>query len=552
MQGNSAPYADTLLINGRIWPGGALRHTEQALAAWRGRVLAVGRTTDLMALAGPDTRVIDLRGRVAIPGFIDAHAHPIPLGLNAVRLDVSPQAVRSIRDIQDKIREAAAARPPGRWILASGYDDARLAEGRHPTRAELDEAAPLHPVFITRRDLHMGVANTRALEAAGITPNEPDPPGGMIQRVDGQLTGLLAENAMQRLLAHVPPPTLEELVEAIACCARELNRWGITSVTDAGVGMTCGADDLRAYSTARQRGLLTARFTLCLLGDASIGGRPTAPAVLESGLRSGFGDEYLRIGPVKFFADGSASGRTAAFSQPYLDGQSYGILAYSLDELIQRVRPYHREGWQVAIHAIGDAAVEQVLQAYEALQRECPRPGARHRIEHCGYIQPGHVERLVQAGVVPVPQPVFIYTYGDGYLRHLDEARVHGAYPMRRFWEAGLMPSASSDAPIAPANPFVGLYAMLTRTSNGGRVFGQDQRLDIYQALTAYTLHSAYTTFDETCKGLLAPGFLADVAVLSRDIFAASPDELLETGVDLTLCGGRIVYDRLGETGAVV
>ncbi|HEY8417293.1 MAG TPA: amidohydrolase [Limnochordales bacterium] len=550
MSGNNGVHADTLLINGRIWPGGAARHTEEALAVWQGRVLAIGRTAELEPLAGPDTQVIDLRGRVAIPGFNDAHAHPLPLGLNASRVDVGPQAVRSIRDIQAKIRQAAAARPPGTWILASGYDDARLAEGRHPTRAELDEAAPLHPVFVTRRDLHMGVANTRALEAAGITPDEPDPPGGMIQRVDGQLTGLLAENAMQRLLAHVPPPTLDELVEAIAWCVRELNRWGITSITDAGVGMTCGADDLKAYFTARQRGLLTVRFTLCLLGDESIGGRPTAPAVLEAGLGSGFGDEYLRVGPVKFFADGSASGRTAAFSQPYLDGKSYGILTYSLEDLIERVRPYHRRGWQVAIHAIGDAAAEQVLQAYEAVQREFPRPGARHRIEHCGYLQPGHVERLVQAGAVPVPQPVFMHVFGDGYLRHLDEARVHGAYPMRRFLEAGLMPSASSDAPIAPVNPFLGLYAMLTRTSSGGRVFAQDQCLDIYQALTAYTLHSAYTTFDETRKGLLAPGFLADVAVLSRDIFAASPDQLPETGVDLTLCGGRIVYDRLGETAA--
>jgi len=537
-----------LLINGRIWPGGRARTMVEALAIWRGRVLALGPTAELRSLAGPDTRVIDLGGRTAIPGFNDAHTHPIQLGIQGTRIDVSPGAVRSIEEIKGKIRAAAAARPPGTWILAAGYDDARLAEGRHPTRDDLDEAAPAHPVFVTRTDLHMGVANSRALQAAGIREDEPDPPGGMLERAGGRLTGLLVDNAMQRLLQHVPPPSVDDLAAAIGWSAREFSRHGITSVTDAGVGMTHGTDDLIAYQAARERGLLVVRFTLALLGDESFSGAPTAPAVLQAGLATGFGDDTLRLGPVKFFADGSASGRSAAFSQPYLDGTSCGILTYRLDELIHRLRPYHRRGWQVAIHAIGDAAIEQVLAAYEALQREHPRPGARHRIEHCGFVQPGQLERMARLGVLPAPQPVFIRIFGDGYLRHLDEARVQAAYPMRRFLESGLVPSASSDTPVTPLNPFLGLHAMLTRESAGGRRLGADQRVDIFQALTAYTYGSAYATFDETRKGTLGPGALADVAVLSQDIFSADPDQLLQTQVDLTLCGGRIVHDRLGET----
>ena len=521
---------------------------EEALAIVGGKVLAIGRTADLMPLAGPRTRVIDLQGRTAIPGFNDAHAHPITLGLHGTRVDVSPRAVRSIRDIQEKIRAAAAARPPGTWILAAGYDDAHLAEGRHPTRDDLDEAAPNHPVFVTRTDLHMGVANSRALEAAGIREDEPDPPGGSFQREGGRLTGLIVDNAMQRVFAHVPPPTVDHLVEAIAWAAREFNRWGVTSATDAGVGLISGADDLLAYQVARERGRLTVRFTLCLLADEALGGKPTAPAALEAGFATGFGDEHLRLGPVKFFADGSASGRSAAFSRPYLDGTSYGILTHAFEEFTEQVRRYHRRGWQVAIHAIGDAAIEQVLDVYETVLREYPRENARHRIEHCGYVQPAQLERLVRLGVLPVPQPVFMHIFGDGYLRHLDEERVRQAYPMRTFLERGLKPSASSDAPVCPVNPFLGIYAMLTRKTPSGRVHGADQCVDIYQALVAYTSGSAYTTFDETRKGLLAPGFLADVAVLSKDVFNASPDELPATEVDLTLCGGQIVHDRLGET----
>jgi len=547
--GNPSVKADLILVNGRVWPGGPARRTAEAVALWGGKVLAVGATEDLLALRGPATRVIDLRGRTAIPGFNDAHAHPISLGIQGTRIDVSPNAVGSIREMQEKIRQAAAARPPGTWILAAGYNDFHLAEGRHPTRDDLDQAAPAHPVFVTRTDLHMGVANSRALQAAGIREDEPDPPGGLFGREDGRLTGLLVDNAMQRLLQHVPPPTVDDLVEAIAWAVREFQRWGITSATDAGVGMVAGTDDLLAYQRARERGLLTVRFTLCLLGDDSFSGEPTAPDVLQAGLATGFGDDTLRLGPVKFFADGSASGRSAAFLRPYLDGTSYGILTYSLAELTRQVRLYHQRGWQVAVHAIGDAAIEQVLDAYEAVQQEHPRDNARHRIEHCGYVQPGQIQRMVRLGVVPVPQPVFMRIFADGYLRHLDETRVAAAYPMRSLLEAGLGPSASSDAPVTPVNPFLGLHAMLTRQSAGGRVLGPDQRLDIYQALTAYTAASAYTTFDETRKGLLAPGFLADVAVLSRDIFASGPDEILETEVDLTLCGGQIVYDRLGEHG---
>lgn len=516
---------------------------------WRGKVLALGDADAVMQLAGPSTPIVDLEGRAAIPGMNDAHAHPLLLGLQQSRLDVSPAAVSSIRDIQERIREAARRVPPERWILGGGYDERHLAEGRAPTREELDEAAPHHPVFLLRRDIHMGVANSEALRRAGIGADTPSPPGGLIERRDGRLTGLLVDNAMKLLNERIPPPTVEEMAAALAWVAREYNRYGVTSVTDAAVGLTVGSEELEAYRLAADRGELTVRATLALLADGTTTGRPTAPAIIEAGLRPGFGDGRLRLGPVKFFADGSASGRSAAFSEAYAGPHYKGLLYHTLDALKEHVWHYHRLGCQVAIHAIGDVAIEQVLDAYEYALGKLPRPDARHRIEHCGFVSSRQLRRMARLGIVPVPQPVFMYTFSETYLTYLDAEGVAGAYPMRSYLAHGLVPSASSDAPVTPVNPLLSVYAMLTRANGAGRVLKKDEALDVYEALTACTYGGAYATFEETFKGVLTPGAAADVAVLSRDVFRCSPDEMLEVAVDMTILDGHVVYDRSGVLG---
>lgn len=542
--------ADTVLLNGRIFCGLAEGFVE-ALAIGDGKVLAMGSADEIAALQGPGTKVVDLAGRVAIPGLNDAHMHLIPLGLGMSEVNLRPEeGVRSIDEILSRIAVAAKAKKPGEWVFGRGYDHNELAEGRHPTAAELDRVAPDNPVYIKRTCGHVGVINGKAMQEAGIGHNTPSPDGGLIERRDNKLTGLLAESALRIVVEAMPRPSHAQLKAAIDKAGHYMLAQGFTSVMDAGVGMTAGMDEITAYEEAAREGALPLRTWVCIYGNADgIGDEAHA-----AGYRFGREVGLLRYGAMKVFGDGSAGGLTAAVSEPYIvgDPDNHGIFIYSDEKMHGYLAHYHKLGYQLAIHAIGDAAIEQVLSGIEkADSAEQPIRGRRHRIEHCGFLTDGQLARMASAGIDPVPQPVFIYEFGDLYVTNLGQERADASYPMRKWLDGGLAAAASSDAPVCATDPFKNLFTMVTRKTKRGTVIGGAETLSMEEAVHAYTALGAYTQFAEDRLGRLVPGQLADIAVLSQDIFSI-PVEAVENEVrcDLTLLGGEVVFDRLGQFAA--
>ncbi len=518
-----------------------------ALAVGSGRVLAGGSDADIEPLVGPSTRVVELRGRSAMPGFNDAHQHLLSIGRAMMQVNLRPDAVATLDELLAAVEAGVAQTPAGGWVIGGGYDHYRLDVKRHPLRQELDRVSPDNPVFIKRTCGHMGVANSRALALAGVDESTPDPPGGHIDKSGGRLTGLLQERAQELTLSIVPPVSRDALVQALERAGHHMLSRGVTSVMDAAVGGVQGFDDYLAYQQARQQRRLPVRVYMAIYGGPS----GIMERCIGEGVCTGAGDERLKVGPAKIFTDGSAGGRTAAMREPYLgSARDRGIFLYSDDELDELVTRYHGAGYQIATHAIGDAAIDQALAAYERLLARHPGADRRHRIEHCGYIVPEHIDIMVRHGIFPAPQPVFVYDFGDLYLEVLGEERTGGCYPMRTWMEHGLYPAASSDAPVCGTNVMTNLYSMLTRKTAGGVTLGEDQRLTLPEALSASTYNGAYLSFSESVKGTLLPGQLADITVTSENLFGADAETILESKIDVTILEGDIVYDRLEEHGA--
>ncbi len=536
----SLPHADLVLQNGPVYLG-LKEGYASAVALWAGKVLATGTPADMAPLIGPGTKVIDLAGRMATPGLYEAHLHLLPLGLTMKELDIRPRFVRTLDGLLEMVAQAAAKAKPGEWILARGYDHFELDVKRHPHRTELDRAAPDNPVYIVRACGHLSVANSQALKLAGVDEKTPVPAGGAIEQVNGVLTGLMAENGRDAVKKVIPDPTDEELVAAIERAGRYCNSFGITSVMDAAVGMRSRYREVAAYRTAQRTGRLPVRTNMCLLG----GHNGIVEQCFADGLVTGAGDDWLSVGPVKIFTDGSAGGRTAAMSLPYLgEPETKGIFCLTDDEMDALTRDYHAKGYQLAVHAIGDAAIEQTLNAMENGLNDHPDPNRRHRIEHCGFNSKEQIARMVRLGIEPVPQPVFIYDFGDLYLSVLEADRVEACYPMRDWIEAGLKPAASSDAPVCDANIWPNIYTMLTRKTARGTVISPGQTLTIDEVISAYTEFGAYVNRCEDSRGRLLPGMAADVAIFSRDLSTATPEQLLhETRCDMTIIAGKVVYE---------
>jgi predicted amidohydrolase YtcJ len=537
------PKADLILDNGRVFAGAGLPLTE-AVAIWNGQVLATGRSADLAVLAGPGTRRIDLRGRLAMPGLIEAHIHLLPLGLMMADVDVRPRHARTLDELLKLIKARADKAKPGEWVLARGYDQFELDVKRHPHISELDAVSPNNPVYLVRACGHLSVVNSRAMALAGVTTDTAVPQGGAIEQVQGRLTGLLAETGRDPVKKVMPEPTQEELVAAIERAARYCNSFGITSCMDAAVGMRAKYREIIAYRVAQGTGRMPIRVNQCLLGGP--GG--IFEECVANGLVPGQGDDHLRVGPVKIFTDGSAGGRTAAMTAPYLgEPETTGLMLLSDPEMDALTLDYHSKSYQLAIHAIGDAAIEQTLSAMEKALRQYPDPDRRHRIEHCGFLSEGQMRRMRAAGIEPAPQPVFIHDFGDLYVSVCGEERAHASYPMRTWIDMGFRPSASTDSPVCDVNPFPNIYTMLTRKTSRGTVIGGNQRISITEALQAYTGFGAYANRCEGHRGRLLPGMAADIAVFSRDMLTATAEEIRDdTQCDLTLLAGKPVHDRLG------
>ncbi|MBN9435616.1 amidohydrolase [Bosea sp. (in: a-proteobacteria)] len=534
--------ADIVLRGGPIWCGRE-EGVVEALAIWGDKVLAAGSEAEIAGLTGAQTRIIDLAGRLATPGLNDSHLHLISLGMTMDWVDARPANAPTLEALLGQIAARAKVLKPGEWVLARGYDQTKLDTGRHPYREELDRASPDNPVMLVRTCGHISICNSLALKLAGIDETSPTPPGGLIEQANGKLTGLLAENARAPVTAVIPPPTEEDLVSGIERGGNYLLSLGITSCMDAAVGQKGGFGEIAAYHRAKRDGRLPVRTWLALLGDE---GRSIVPQCHEAGLISGTGDEMLMVGAVKIFLDGSAGGRTAWISEPYLgEDRTTGVQMLSNEDLERQVLDAHAKGYQLACHAIGDAAIEQLITAYEKALAAHPDPDRRHRVEHCGFSTPQQHERMVKAGIYPCPQQVFIHDFGDAYVKVLGEERALPSYPFRTWFDLGLKPATGSDAPVCDPNPFPNFHTMLTRQTWRGTVMDERQRVSIEEALQAYTEYGAFSQKQEGVKGKLAPGFLADVAVFSRDLLTASPEEILgDTRCDLTIRGGKIVYDR--------
>jgi predicted amidohydrolase YtcJ len=544
--GNAVPTADLVLRNGAIWCG-RNDGIAEAVAVWQGRVLATGSDAAIASLIGPSTRVVDLDGKFATPGLNDAHLHLVSLGMTMSWVDAAPKAAPTLQALMQAIGERAKRLRPGEWVLARGYDQTKLDVKRHPHRSELDEVSPDNPVMLVRACGHISICNSLALGLAGIDENSPTPPGGLIEQANGKLTGLLAENARAPVWAVVPPPTEDDLVDGIERGGRHLLSYGITSCMDAAVGQRGGFGEIAAYHRAKREGRLPVRTWLVLLGDPS---RSIVPQCYEAGLISGTGDNMLMVGAVKYFLDGSAGGRTAWMSEPYIgEDRTTGVQMMSDDEINHLVMDAHAKGYQLACHAIGDAAIEQLVTAYEKALAAYPDPDRRHRVEHSGFSTPAQHQRMIKAGIYPCPQQVFIYDFGDAYVSVLGEERGLSSYPFKTWIDLGLKPATGSDAPVCQPNPFPNLYAMITRKTWKGTVMDERECVSIEEALQAYTEFGAFSQKLEKVKGRLVPGQLADIAVFSRNLLEASAEDILDnTHCDLTIRGGVIVHDRLGAT----
>ncbi|WP_043620635.1 amidohydrolase [Ensifer sp. ZNC0028] len=534
-------HADLILHNGRIWRGRE-EGISEAVAIWQGKVLATGSDAEMASLKGPHTEVIDLEGRFASPGLIDNHLHLISTGITMGWVDATPAAAPTLAALMEKLAERAAATPKGAWVRARGYDQVKLDVGRHPTREELDRAVPDHPVLLTRACGHVAIANSLALSLAGVTEATPVPDGGVIGTTDGRLNGFLAENAQNLIKTAIPEVTTEELIDGIERAGRYLLSLGITSCMDAAVGQLAGFAEIQAYEMAKLSGRLPVRVWLTLLGDPGV-------SIVEdswrAGLISGAGDDLLRVGAVKIFLDGSAGGRTAWMTKPYLgEPDNLGVQMLPDADVEAIVKSCHDRGYQMACHAIGDGAIEQLITAYEKALAANPDPDRRHRIEHCGFSSPEQDRRMKAAGILPAPQMAFIHDFGDSYISVLGDERGKASYQIGTWMRMGLKPSTGSDSPVCSPDPFPNLHAMITRKTGKGTVMVETEKLSREEALQAYTEYGAYSQKAEGVKGKLVPGQWADIAVFDNDLLEAPADTILSgTRCLMTLLAGRVVHD---------
>ncbi|MCH8565271.1 amidohydrolase [Nesterenkonia sp. LB17] len=541
---------DTILYNGRIRTIDPLRPNASKIGILQGRIVGLDEELDGLE----SSHSIDLRGAPVVPGFNDSHMHFSMMGVEMARLDLSLETTPTLQHLYEKVEAYAQSQPDGAWIQGQGYDQNRI--GGHPERDVLDQIAGGRPVYLVHNSHHMAVVNTKALEMAGHPDPESmeSPTGGTLGRYpDGRMNGLLQEQAMN-LVSHVLKPVAQEVIrKGLATASNWALSHGITSATEPGICgdvMGHGPADLRAFQDVLAAGSLKVRMTLMpyvtalhSLGD--IGG--SEGWGLDLGILSGFGDERLRIGPVKILSDGSLIGRTAAVCCGYHDApNNEGYLQWERDELERMLFAAHRNGWQIATHAIGDYALDTVLDIYDEAQHRWPRHDSRHRIEHAAISSLNQVKRIVDGGYIPVPQGRFISTLGDGFVTALGKERLKMAYRMRSFVEAGVTLPGSTDAPVVSGEAILSIHDMVNRKSQGGQAIALEEALTPLQAVEAYTHGSAYAVHEETRKGTLTPGKLADLVVLSDDPVEVDPERIAKIEVGSTMVNGIFEYDAAG------
>lgn len=531
--GMALQSADTIFVNGRVYVQKG--RFETALAVSGDRVLAVGSDETVRALASTDTRVIDLKGRLVTPGFNDAHVHFLDGGFGLLSVDL--RDAKDEGEFADRIGRHAAGLPKGAWILNGNWDHERWKSQALPTKAFIDDVTKENPVAVNRLDGHMILANSLALRAAGIDRDTKDPFGGTIVRdAKGEPTGILKDNAQDLLYNALPAPTREMNVRAAKAALAHAASLGVTSVQD-----NSSIDALPTYQQIRAEGGLLARINVW---------RPVAAmkSLIDAGVRSGLGDDWIRIGAIKILSDGSMGAGTAAFFEPYADEPTTsGLLLYPVEELTRMIDEADEAGFQLAVHAIGDRANAMVLDAFEKAAAARSRPDRRFRIEHAQVVRRADLPRYAALRVVASIQPSHCIDDMRWAPKRIGVERCKMAYNFKSFLDASIPVAFGTDWYVEPLDPRLGLYAAVTReTVEGGPKDGflPEERIPLDVAIDLYTRGSAYAEFADDRKGTLEPGKLADLAIFAKDLFKLEPRQILTTPVDLTMVGGRVVFER--------
>ena len=547
--------ADLVLLHGKIWTGEPATEAGtqkgpaspvEAVAVANGRYLAVGTDDEIRAYVGPGTRVIDLQGRLAVPGLIDSHVHFVDGGFQLLRIDLKD--ARSEEEFVRRIAEKARTLPAGRWLLGGNWDEQAWPSAKLPTRWLIDGLTPNNPVFINRYDGHAVLANSLALKLAGVTRATPEPSGGVIVRdpQSGEPTGVLKDAAEELVARVIPRPTEAEMEEALKAALAEARRVGVTSLhnitTDSDSPSGSFTSEIQLLRRAEQEGWLTVRLNNII---------PIAhwKRLAEAGISRGMGSDFLKLGAVKGFADGSLGSGTAWMFEPFDDEPGNRGLPMDLlnppSNMEALLRGTREARIQACIHAIGDRAVAEMLDLYGRVGGD-KAAAYRFRIEHAQHVRPQDFARFGKLGVIASMQPYHAIDDGRWAEKRLGPARARSSYAWRSMLDAGAPLAFGSDWPVAALDPLLGLYAAATRATLDGRHsdgWFPEQKLTVVEALRAYTAGSAFAAFEENEKGTISPGKLGDLVVLSDDLFSIPPEKIKDVRVLLTVVGGKVVYE---------
>jgi len=527
--------ADLVLKNGTFFTVNKELPKVQAVAIQGERILDVGSNEEIEFYITPQTQVIDLKGAFGCPGFNDAHLHLLGGGLNALYVDL--RGVQSAREMRTKVIRAIRNLPPGAWLVGWGWDETLFEDKQIPTKRYFDVVAPDVPIFLKRVCLHAALVNSKALEIAGLNAETPNPPGGKIEKDPRtrELTGILKEEAIKLVTQYIPEPTEEMKKEAILTVLSELKKVGVTSIQD-----NSSVEMLDLYESIQKEGLLT-----CRISEWSALKMDLKP---YKRYRRKYRDNHLCFGLLKGFVDGSLGARSAALFEPYSDDpEERGIPIHTQDELNQLFVNADREGFQLGIHAVGDAANRMVLDAFELTRKVNGARDSRHRVEHAQILAQEDFSRFKDLNVVVSMQPFGCIDDLRWAEDRLGVRRCQNAYAWKSVKESGAVLAFGTDWPVSPLNPMISLYAAVTRQDTTGFPQGgwyPREKLTMAEAIEAYTLGSAYAEFMDQEKGSIEPGKLADIVILDRNLLEVDPSQVLKIQVKYTILGGKIIYQK--------
>ena len=532
--------ADLVLFNGQIVTINKNDQVHEGVAIQGNKILAVGDSNTVRSYAGPGTKHIDLDGKTVLPGIIDSHTHPGHAAVRYLEINCRDPGIKGIRELQNTIKKRAEELGSGKWVKGGNYNDSKLVEKRQITRWELDEAAANNPVILNSDTGHQSVVNSIALKLAGVTKDTPDPAGGTIDRnPDGEPTGLLYETAQRLVGALVPKYSIEEVKNGLRKVIDQFSEWGITSTHDAS-GNTYG---FRCFQQLNNEGVKKLRVAEMMRSHTE--DEDMIWPMLDVGLESGYGNDWLKVISYKIMLDGSGAGGTAAVYTPQHRGtKGLGLLVHPVEELNDLVMKAHLGGIRVSIHAIGDRGIDLALDAIEKAQEERPVPDMRHRIEHNSYCTMNQLKRIKKLGVVPSSSIGYMYDLGSQYSENFGPEAGRWLHPHKTMMKMGIIAGGNSDCPVSYYSPFVQIYAAVTRKTRSGQVVGLEESISVMDAIRVYTWNGAYLSKEETIKGSIEPGKLADLIVIDRDILTCTHEEIKNINVITTIVDGKIIFER--------